>query len=611
MFLALVLSGLQAFSSCIPEEDGFSVSRQGGPVKVAFSVPDGGGSASASTKTSVNSDGLSVSWENSDAVYLWAKDNGGNYVLANKEFRIYGSFEGDAVFTATLPQAMADGEYQYYACYPAPASVNGMTAVFNLPRKQNGKASGGSDIMVCGPVTGLQLEPVRSDGKIKYEDYSGLRLQMKHLVHLLKFFLPESATGFNGETVKKIEITMPGNVVGTVTTNLSDQSSGSSLDNGSAEIILDLSEPILPSSSGNRDYACAAIFPVSYSGDAVMSVKMYSDSWIGTADDIQLCGRNFLAGHTTPVSVSIARYVKYYALRLRLAGNNLGEPVQKITLSVPAGLHLGEEGSDTYVFEPGGDIGIGEEITLLYFDKDKYEALAGQTLNLTYESVHAITHQAIPLGDLTAGNSASFDMTVPYLLFEDFSGVPSFSSYDGYETANAGDKSAYRFLNGWTGGRAGASAGKCIRLAGRRECGLGIDAHYPARVDSAPIAQIKSPVDIEVTFSYGTNNQFSTIFTDTGDVGQTIYLGYVTSTNAYSSSKTTGTFESGNTITTSDKDGSWDSTPNTVSMTIHQIPAGTTNRITWRNDPEGKKDFGSNTTSWCYIDNIQVKIKNN
>lgn len=604
----LPLIAVLALGACDLAGDGFSVPVQNGPVRVGFGVRNGGGIDI--TKTSVDSDGLSVSWEPSDIVRLWARDAAGNKVIDNRPFRMYGSYGGTAVFTSELPEAMSEGEYRYYACYPEPVSINGTTAVFRLPAEQDGKASGGADIMVCGPVTGPRLEAVKTDGGTRYEDYSGVTLPMRHLVHLLKFFLPESTTGFGGEGVRRIEFNMPCNVVGNVGTDISNPYDIPTLSDASSSVRLELTDPIYPSpADGSRDYACAAIFPSGFADDAVMSLKLYTDNWIGIAKDIRLGGRNFLEGHSTPVSVSIAEYIRYYAIRLKLAGNNLGEPVRKITLSLPEGLHLGDGGSNVSVYDPGRDIGTGEEIELLYYDKADFDALSGRTLELTYESAHAITHQTIALGDLSSVNSVSFTMTVPYLLFEDFSSVGSFSSYDGYSTANAGNKDAVSFLNGWSGGRIGASAGNCIRIAGRRECGLFIDAHYPARVDSAPIARITSPVDVEVTFDYGTDNDYTTIPVS-GDVGQYIYLGYVTRTDKYSSGSTAGTFEEANTINTSEKGGSWTLTPNTVSMTIHGMPAGTTNRISWRNDPEGKSDFGSNTTSWCYIDNVKVKIKN-
>ena len=82
-------------------------------------------------KTSLGSDGISVNWNKADQVGLWAS-NGGAYALSGQKFKMYGFSDGKAVFTSTLQSAMAAGEYDYFACYPYPASLSGTQAVFNV-----------------------------------------------------------------------------------------------------------------------------------------------------------------------------------------------------------------------------------------------------------------------------------------------------------------------------------------------------------------------------------------------------------------------------------------------------------------------------------------------
>ncbi len=64
-----------------------------------------------------------------------------------------------------------DGTYTYMCCYPVPSSVNGTKATFNLPAVQDGKASGGADIMIATPVEHGPLAPVPDP-----EDHSGMSL---------------------------------------------------------------------------------------------------------------------------------------------------------------------------------------------------------------------------------------------------------------------------------------------------------------------------------------------------------------------------------------------------------------------------------------------------
>ncbi|MBQ3658980.1 MAG: hypothetical protein II963_02350, partial [Bacteroidales bacterium] len=151
----------------------------------------------------------------------------------------------------------------------------------------------------------------------------------------------------------------------------------------------------------------------------------------------------------------------------------------------------------------------------------------------------------------------------------------------------------------------GASAGQSIRIACRRET----SADYHARVDAAPLSgTIKSPVDLSVEFDYGANNQFGGISIITNpDVGQTCYVGYVTSTQGYKSGATDGTFESGNSFYVKEYSGSYTSTPNTAQYTIHNVPAGGVFRLTIRTEIEHQAGT-NNTTAWLYIDNVKIKI---
>ncbi len=181
-------------------------------------------------------------------------------------------------------------------------------------------------------------------------------------------------------------------------------------------------------------------------------------------------------------------------------------------------------------------------------------------------------------------------------------------SYDDEYTSgfNTGSKNAHSFLDGWTGARIGAQAGQCIRIACRRET----SANYSARVDSAPLkGTLKSPVDLSIEFDYGADNKYGglVIITDP-NVGQTCFIGYVTSSGGYKSGDTAGTFESVNSFYLKEYTGSYTSTPNKASYTIHNAPAGGIFRLTLRTEIESQAGT-TNTTDWLYIDNVKIKIK--
>ena len=119
-----------ALSVCILQSCGAEL-REGTSdtrgVRVGFAA---GGSV---TRTVMNPDGLSSSWEPGDRISLWARNSSGSYILAGRQFALYGSDDSHAFFSTTLSEAMPSGTYTYYAAYPAPVSLNGSNLSFDLP----------------------------------------------------------------------------------------------------------------------------------------------------------------------------------------------------------------------------------------------------------------------------------------------------------------------------------------------------------------------------------------------------------------------------------------------------------------------------------------------
>lgn len=566
----------------------------GEPVTLGFGIADG-----SATKTSINDDGKSVSWSGGDKVRLWAVNSGGTTVMDGHPFTMLGSFGNEAIFTAQFANPMPEDTYTYYACYPAPLSSDGDILKFSLPANQNGKASGGTDIMISGPVEHGALKPLGNDSS------SDFKMALKHMVHILKFYLPEGSNGLKGEGVRKIKVEMDENVVGTMSVDRTDPSKTPSLTDGGSTIVLSMDEPLTPSYGGTRNYAFASICPTPFDDGARMKVTLFSDSWIGTVAPFNVAGRDFKAGHTTSVRLNVLTVDPYYTLNFRFSGNNLGENIQKITFTVDdASLHLGDEGGSSYTFNPGRDIAIGETVTFSYTDVNTYLAFSGRKMTMTYESEHVRSSESFTLPNLESFRSYTYGMTVPYLLFEDFSTVGSFSSFDGYSSGfNTGDKDPVSFLNGWTGARIGGQTGTSIRIAPRRET----SARYHSRVDSAPLnGSIIKSVNVKVTFDYGMAEQH-------GGIGSKQYpmlfwVGYVRKAQGYSGNSTTGTFGDENVI--NETDGSWTYLPNRMNVEM-QLPAvdsdNPVNRISIRAEVENHAGTNNNT-NWLYIDNVKVVV---
>lgn len=560
-------------------------------VTVAFAMDE-----KQSTKSHIQADGLSSEWENGDRLSVWAMNSAGEYILDACPFVVYGVSGDKAIFTATLAEAMPAGRYSYFACSPEPKSLSGTTATFEIPSVQDGKVSSGADILVAEPTLADALLPVEN-----LSDYTRLGLKMNHLLHHFRFFLAESDNPFGNEKIERMVLEFSEPVTGTITTDITSPISSTSFSGISSSIELKLKEP-LAASATDFSYACVSLRPGAFSSDATLVIKTYTASKYGISDPISLAGRSFKAGHSTPVRITASTVADLGIVRFSLPFNNIGEDINSVTLKAPSGCTWGN-GSDSYVYAPGRKFTAGESFEIVFTEITDYRALSGKTVSVIFDTDHVTYTKDIVMPLMTSGSLAEISAGLPYLLEEDFSTVETFHSYDNYTGGfNSGDKESKSFLNGWSGGRVGASKGLCVRIACRRET----TADYAARMDSAPIIELKKPADLELVFDYGTNNEYNY---SAGDQGQTVQVGYVRTSAALSSENTEGIFDSANSFQTNEKTGSWTSTPNNSVITLTNVPTGVV-RISWRTTPFHREGF-SNTTCWLYIDNVKVRIKSN
>ena len=551
----------------------------------------------ASTRTMMNPDGLTASWEKGDRIAVWAKNSAGEYTLNNTQFSVYGADGARAFFTATIDASMPEDRYTYFAAYPVPESVSLTKATFTIPSVQDGKVSGGADIMIANPLLHGPLDEVQ-----ELSDYTKLGMSMEHILHQFRLYLPEGEDKLGGEAIVKMVLTFPKPVAGKLVADFTDTEAAAEFSGEEKSITLKLSEPLVNSTSSERKYAMAAFFPSSFEASESINIKIYTETKIANAFPVNLEGRTFAAGHSTPVRLSFSDIQEYGRLRFTVSSNNLGENANAVRLTAPQGCTWGD-GSTIYEYRPGHEITTGETFEIPFENLDTFRTFSGKDVTVTFDTEHVDATQTVRVPDLTTLNFAEISAGLPYLLYEDFSGVESFNSGDNYAMSNAGSKSPKSFLNGWTGGRVGAEAGMCIRIACRRETSKG----YDARVDSAPIISLKKSTDIKVSYDYGVNNKYGgiAIITD-GNVGQNVYIGYVTDTKGYSSGDDSGTFESDNTFYAKEYTGSYTSTPNSDTRIIHSAPTGVL-RITWRSAAEYQAGT-TNTTCWLYLDNIKVQI---
>ena len=566
-----------------------------GPVTVGFRV---GGEQ---TRTQINDDGRSTSWSKDDRIALWARNEASEFTLSAQPFQIYyrGVNGSEAYFSSTLPQAMAEGRYTYYATYPLPESLDGTKATFTIPAVQDGRVGSGADIMIATPAEASQLGPL--------ENGPDLSLTMQHMLHVLRFYIPEGDNVL-GEPVERIVLTMPQQIAGRATADITDPDGGMTLAEGGNTVELNLTEPLDASTAAEYAYACAAIFPsTQYGADDVMQVSLYSKNYAATVDDILLAGRTFAAGHVTPVPLKPTQTEKRPKLRFHIAANNLGEDVQKITLTAPDDMtwNLSVLVPDGFTYEKGDNditifasknntIGADDYFELVLYDKVDLNALEGKTITATYESQNAIVNEKVAIpADAATSDVVMINLNVPYLLQENFDYAADYAP----DWGNTGNPTAVWLddygLNGWSGSRVTLHAGLCEQVSKRHET----VAQYPGRLDS-PLLPLKegATVKVRVTFNAQRSNEY--VYLTCGMVeGNELLKG-----NNGANSTTS--------ITPSLNESASASNIPATDYTFEVNGATANNRISWV--VERNYSFTGNgwiSRTWhTYIDNIRVQI---
>ena len=552
------------------------------------------------SRTSVASNGLSSIWCAEDQIAVWASD-GSNNVLNAQPFKAYYSIGNYAEFTADITP-MGEGTFTYYSTHPVPASVSGTTATFLVESVQQGSFDGSNDIMVAYPATGLALENEEAEVCLAYQ----------HKMHTLRMFVPDDVEGM-GEPIRQINITFPTPVVGTVGVDYASPDAPATLSNGSEKLTIEIPEGLSPSSEQNRKYAYAIVFPATMNPEDQITFSVRTDHYHATQT---FAARTLSEGGSTPVRLTCTPDLSTI-LRFSIKENFLGEDPIQITLQTATAQYVVDPATSFY--KDG------------YYDFDVTDlaSLAGQPLTIIYESEHAIVSQSITVPDYRAGQVSDIELTVPYLFFEDFSQIGSFTddhddastgldfNGDTYNSAKMLDEEDPH-LTGWSGSHIGGQAGKSIRIMCRYEAGMTANAYYKGRVDTRPIGGLKSAAKISITFDYA--SAYIHYFTSSGSVNTPIkmYMGYTTQTDAQTSdsgstdtSKTPPTNLSNKLIdgeSLKENSGSYESGFYTHSPVVLNGATANT-RLTWVVSSDIKANWlGGNGNFWIYLDNIKVSI---
>lgn len=465
-----------------------------------------------STRTQILDNGLSAVWTEGDKLSLWAIDSSGEAVLSNQTFTAYGTDASRGFFTTELASQMPEDTYIYYCSYPEPVSVEGTSARFNLPSVQDGKVTGGADVMVATPVRHGALAPLP-----EVEDHSAMKMTMNRMMHQFRFFVPEDDTQLQDAQITRMVLTFPEPVVGDVLVDISDPTRQAVLSAGYREITLNLSEPL---TKENHGYACVAFVPTKFSDGDMLHVKAYAGDKIVQVDPIDLKSRYFEAGHSTAVRLDVKKLADFAGiLTFTVSANNLGENPEVVTFKAPEGCRFGDGESNVFVYDPGREIAVGETITIEFeSDIDAYKAFSGKNISVTYDSEHAVLTETVSIPEISQSGKTHVSLTVPYLLYQDFSGIlKEGESYGNNSYASDERKQPGVSLdgimpeNGWNASRFWMKPdGGAIRLNMRYQMVkifLSFTTSHYGRLDTPPLSALKTGVvaNLRVTFDAGAN----------------------------------------------------------------------------------------------------------
>jgi hypothetical protein len=478
-----------------------------------------------------------IRWVNDDQIMVWAEPavSPQGYAFEQKVFSLayynhdYHSADFSAMVASTLDR---DYDYTYYAIYPSPkyrnsqgqeSAVSGIThngteITYTLSATQSGEYNPTYDIM-WGKVTGAAL--IERDDSGSVDVWRQPELHMKHLLHMMRIRVPENRN-LLGRDVKRLEITFPQAVVGgTAKVNVK---TGEVVWSGqSNKVTIDLPDENLLNANGR--YVWVQIKPGMINGD--ISFQMYDDYGVPTQVLSASVNKAFAGGHITPVNLTIPRskYENAVYLDFVVDKNNLGEPLTNIKLS---GFQFVEPFTDRIVSSIEIDRGNEDPKDVKYqtfsvVTVDGVEKLNNKSIGINYESNNALvqnrsvtlsTSQMVvedtavtPLSKPLSNSGVNkVNMVVPYLYYEDFSGVTSESSYNykdwqWSEDSNTHKASNISSLYGWTGARWLIKKGS-ISVSAYTGTPVSSGTFAYGRIDSCPLSNLKNTKNIYVSFDY-------------------------------------------------------------------------------------------------------------
>lgn len=435
-----------------------------------------GQSTTIGSRTFIADDGA-ASWSKTDKIALWAAKSDGTFALANQTFSLhhYSTTYDRAVFSSKIPNTLTEQSYTYYATYPVPKSVDGNIARFNLPATQNGTRELGSrDIMVARPETGAALVE---------DEYLNLDLGFTHKMHTLRLQLAESQ--LNGVAIDKIIIEFPTEVVGDVFVDVTDPNAVPTYRNA-----LNYMTILVPEGYTAGDYIWATIFPTTLSGD--IAYRVCAGEYTSKTRTISL-NKEAQPQRVTPMSMPIP------------------EPITAVYIAVTDSSNLGEEFHTITIMDANGNTlsTFARNALDEYYLPENVTITSGKALTIGYESENAYVTAKVTAPTIQTGKTHRIESVVPYLLFEDGSGIHTNFEKDDARVSSLMSADgvlldSYMTTAGWNGAHIKLVAGQSMRVNVRQQSTVA-STRSNGRLDTPALKGIKAgkSVKLQIWFDMG------------------------------------------------------------------------------------------------------------